>query len=456
MEFQIMSRLLTEQEIENILSFIKPRKGIPVESAMAVVNANKDRFRKQLRNQKVYPEIIPALKRELEKTYLASQIQPGECVGVICAQSIGEKQTQTTLNTFHKAGQSEKTMTAGVPRFQELLNATRKPRIVNHKIFFKRGNESIQELRKVVGHSIAGLTLADISVDIEVCLDKSEEPWYKSYKLLYDDSFAVHKHCISFKIDRNKLFDVKLSMDKIADIIHSKFDDLHCVFSPPEHGQFDIFVNTDSIDLPEDRILFVNSSNAVEVYIEECVQPNLENMCICGIEGITEVFYTKDNQEWFVETNGVNSRSISTQYVNYKNIMAHPDVDYTRTISNNVWDIYETLGVEAAREFLIEEFMSIMEGINTCHAQLLVDRMTHGGGISSITRYTLKKDESGPMGKASFEESMDNFLNAAAHGDVEPTKGVSASIVCGKRANIGTGMMELSIDLKKLPLATNF
>ena len=60
------------------------------------------------------------------------------------------------------------------------------------------------------------------------------------------------------------------------------------------------------------------------------------------------------------------------------------------------------------------------------------------------------------MGKASFEESMDNFLNAAAHGDVEPTKGVSASIVCGKRANIGTGMMELSIDLKSLPLATNF
>ena len=136
--------------------------------------------------------------------------------------------------------------------------------------------------------------------------------------------------------------------------------------------------------------------------------------------------------------------------------MAHPDVDYTRTISNNVWDIYETLGIEAAREFLIEEFMSIMEGINICHAQLLVDRMTHGGGISSITRYTLKKDESGPMGKASFEESMDNFLNAAAHGDVEPTKGVSASIVCGKRANIGTGMMELSIDLKSLPLATNF
>jgi len=447
-----MTRLLTASEIENILSFIKPKKGIPFESAKAVVDANKERFRKQLVSQKVYPQIIPALKKELEKVYRNSQIQPGECVGVVCAQSIGEKQTQTTLNTFHKAGQSEKTMTAGVPRFQELLNATKKPRIVNQRIFFKTGNETIQELRKTVGHSIAGVTLADISKDIEVCLNKPDESWYKPYKLLYSDSFSHHSHCISFKIDMNKLFEMKLTMEKIADIIHDRFDDLHCVFSPPEQAQIDIFVNTENIELPEDRILFVHADNAVEVYLEECVQINLEKMCLCGIEGISEVFYTQDNDEWFVETNGINSRSISTQYINFKNILAHPDVDYTRTISNNVWDIYETLGIEAAREFLIEEFMGIMEGINICHAQLLVDRMTHGGGIASITRYTLKKDESGPMGKASFEESMDNFLNAAAHGDIEPTKGVSASIVCGKRANIGTGMMELKVDLKKLPL----
>ena len=65
-----------------------------------------------------------------------SIIQAGESIGVICAQSIGEKQTQTTLNTFHTTGMSEKTMTAGVPRFQELLNATKKPNIVNHKIYF--------------------------------------------------------------------------------------------------------------------------------------------------------------------------------------------------------------------------------------------------------------------------------------------------------------------------------
>jgi DNA-directed RNA polymerase beta' subunit len=85
----------------------------------------------------------------------------------------------------------------------------------------------------------------------------------------------------------------------------------------------------------------------------------------------------------------------------------------------------------------------------------LVDRMTHNGTISSITRYTMKKEESGPMGKASFEETMDNFLNAAAEGDKEPTEGVSASIICGKRASIGTGMIKMSIDIAKLPKGVN-
>ena len=95
--------------------------------------------------------------------------------------------------------------------------------------------------------------------------------------------------------------------------------------------------------------------------------------------------------------------------------------------------------------------MEIMDGINICHATLLVDRMTYNGTISSITRFTLKKEDSGPLGKASFEETMDNFLLAAARGEKESTKGVSASIICGKQSNIGTGMVKVKIDIDKLP-----
>jgi len=448
-----MTRLLTEDEINNILDFIKPRKDIPLDSAMSVVESNKSNLRKQLVNQKVYPAVIPELKKIIENSYNSSLIQPGESVGVICAQSIGEKQTQTTLNTFHKAGQSEKTMTSGVPRFQELINATKKPRIVNHKIYFSDGNDTIEQLRDKVGHKIAGLTFLDISLSIKVEINKEPEKWYESFKVLYTDDFDKYSDCISIKLDMNKLFEFQLSIKDISDFIHEEYDDLCCVFSPPQNGQLDIFVDTSNIELPQERILFVDSVNAVEIYLEECVQPALESMNICGIEGIIEIFYIQENGEWIVETNGINSRTISMQYINYKKLLANPIIDPNRTISNNVWDIYEVLGIEAARTFLIEEFMAIMEGINKCHTYLLVDRMTYNGGIASITRYTMKKDESGPFGRASFEETMDNFLNASARGEVEPTEGISASIICGKRAFIGTGIMDLCVDLDKLPLS---
>ena len=446
-----MTRLLTPTEIDDILDFIQPTSDIPEETAMSVVIATKNKLREQLIKQQVYPSIIPKIKENIIKSFNESLIQAGESVGVICAQSIGEKQTQTTLNTFHKAGMSEKTMTQGVPRFQELLNATKKPRIVNNKIFFSTKNKSIEELRDIIGSNIVGLSFNDIAVSIETVIDKQDELWYDSYKILYGDLFSKHKNCISIKCNLNKLFEFKINLKNIADFIEEEYDDLYCVFSPSQLAQIDIFVDTDNIELPKDRILFIDTDNATTIYMEECVQPIVSTMNICGIEGITEIFYTQENDEWFAETNGINSRTITSQYINFKKLLSAKYVDFKRTISNNIWDIYEVLGIEAARQFLIEEFMSIMEGINQCHACLLVDRMTYSGNIASITRYTMKKDESGPFGRASFEETMDNFLNAAAQGEIEPTEGVSASIICGKRASIGTGMIDLCIDFNNLP-----
>lgn len=345
-------------------------------------------------------------------------------------------------STFHKAGQGEKGITSGVPRIQELLNATKTPKLVSCKVFFNEGNSTIQELRDTIGHSIVGLTFKDVIKSIKIMIDKEDEPWYESFKVLYNNNFVKYKDCISVKMNMDLLFEHKLSMKDIADLIYSEYDDISCVFSPTMFEQFDIFVDTSRIDLPEDRLLFIDSDNASIIYLEETVQPIIEKILICGIPGITNIYYSQEGDEWIIDTDGSN----------FKKILAHPKVDMSRVISNNVWDIYETLGIEAAREFLIEEYTSIMEGIAMCHTKLLVERMTYSGTISSISRYTMRKDEAGPMGKASFEESVDNFLKAASNGDIEPTNGVSASIICGKRANIGTGMMDIKIDIKNLPI----
>jgi DNA-directed RNA polymerase beta' subunit len=355
-------------------------------------------------------------------------------------------------DTFHKCGASEKTVTTGVPRFQELINATKKPRIVNNKIYFKAKPQEIEHIRDITNEKcIVGLTFSDITTTIQVCLDKEDEVWYDPYKILYNDEFSKYDNCISLTMDPEILYKYKITMSSIAEFIHEEYDDLFCVFSPDRYLRMDIFVDTTSIQLPDDKMSFITEDNIISVYMEECVLSTIENMSIRGIQGITDIFYTTDEQnEWFAETNGINSRSISSNYVNFKKLLSLPTVDETRTSSNNVWDIYEVLGIEAARAFLIEEFMSIMDGINPCHTCLLVDRMAHNGSIASITRYTMKKDESGPFGRASFEETMDNFLNAASRGETEPTEGVSASIICGKRSSVGTGMIDLKVDLDYL------
>ena len=446
-----MTHIITNEEIEFIIDFIKPQVGIPLDSAMSIVENNKERFRKQLRGQEVYTEIIPQLKGEIERNYFNTLVQAGESVGIICAQSIGEKQTQTCLNTFHSAGISNKTMTTGVPRFQELINVTKNPKMVNHKIYFNEGRDSIENLRNVVGHTITCLTLSDISKSITVEYNKEPEDWYEVYKVFYNDEFTRFKNCVIVKLNMGKLFENKLTIEKIATVISSEFSDLHCVFSPCQIGEIHIFVDTSDITLPEDRIMFINKENAVEIYLEECVVTTVSEIHVCGISSIEEIFYSQDDKtkEWLIETNAIPNKNANKLNA-YKKLLSLDHIDFTRTMSNNIWDIYEVLGIEAVKEFLIEEFTNIMDGINSCHTKLLVDRMLHGGGIASITRYTLKKDECGPMGKASFEESLDNFLNAGAAGIIEPTEGVSSAIICGKRANIGTGMVELKADFNKL------
>jgi DNA-directed RNA polymerase subunit A" len=355
-------------------------------------------------------------------------------------------------DTFHSAGASNKTMTTGVPRFRELIDATKNPKIVNNTIFFKKSCKTIQEIKKEVGNSITGLKFKDIIVKSYVQINKKSESWYDSFKILYSDRFSMFKDCVTFKVDKKKIYDNKLSLQQLAHFIEEEYDDLFCVFSPPEQGQIDVYVDTEQITLPEDRAVFIEEDNAISIYLEECVLSILENIYVCGIPAITEVFYTKKDGEWLVETNGINSKKISKQYSSFKKLLALPNIDYTKTISNNVWDIYEILDIEAARQFLIEEFTEVMgSGINLCHTSLLVDRMTHTGIIASITRYTLKNDEAGPCCKSSFEETLDNFLDAGAQGLVENTKGVSAAIMCGKRSEIGTGTSKITIDFDMLP-----
>ena len=311
-------------------------------------------------------------------------------------------------------------------------------------IYFNEKYKTIQELRHAIASSLVELTFLKISKSMEICMNKTPEKWYDTFQLLYKHEewyrdFTKYTDCICVDLNIDTLFEYKITCEQIARNLCKVYDDLVCIFSPIQLGKFYIYVDTTNVVLPQNRLLFIDASNCKNIYLEESVQPALEKIILFGIENIANLYYRETNGEWIVETDGSN----------YQAVLGLDFIDKTRTISNNIWDIYEVLGIEATREFLINEFCEIMDGINICHIKLLVERMTFQGTIGSITRYTMRKEDSGPLGKASFEETLDNFLKASASGEVEPTAGVSASIICGKRANIGTGMMDIIIDVDK-------
>jgi DNA-directed RNA polymerase beta' subunit len=149
--------------------------------------------------------------------------------------------------SVHKAGQNEKSVTAGVPRFQELLNATKNPKMVNCKIYFNEGNKTLKELRDTINHNLVCLTLKDIAQSIDIEMNKEKELWYEPFKILYNNGFELYKHCISIKLNKKMMFKYRIEIKDVAEIIESTYEDLHCVFSSQDISQLDIFFSLNNI-----------------------------------------------------------------------------------------------------------------------------------------------------------------------------------------------------------------
>ena len=432
---------LDECQVEDLISFITPNAHMPADTADFIVTRIKERYRKRLYNKEVYPAVLPYLREGMEREYYQAIIDPGTNVGIICAQSIGQNATQQNLDAFHRCGQK---VTAGVPRCEELMRATKKPKYVNSTVFFNTpANQSLTSLRDAIGNTIVGLTVKDISSSIISFTSPRYEPWYDQYEILFNDKeFRKFRCGLRISLNMKKMFEHKVKAKDIARIFQQECGDVAVVFSPPQTGIIDLYFDDSEITLPEDLREYAGEEEATTIYLEVCARPKVERTLVCGIRGITDMFFSKtEDGEWYINADGSN----------LKELLAHPLVDDERTSSNNVWDIFTVFGIEAARQFLIEEFGMLTSGINLCHSILMVDWMTHKGSINSVSRFTKRKEEMGPIGKASFEEPVAIFLEAGVYGKVDKTSSVSASTICGKIAKMGTGLPVIRIDLDNLP-----
>jgi DNA-directed RNA polymerase II subunit RPB1 len=384
---------------------------------------------------------------------------PGELVGIIAAQSIGEPTTQLTLNTFHLAGVAAKSnMTRGVPRVKELLKATDKPKATSITVYLKPEFRNNKDAVREVMQDLELTLLKDIVLksaiyydpkDAETVIEEDRDliNFYNMFEA-GDMNKLSSKWLLRLTFDRELMFNKNITMDDVNVILTDRFADSISITYSDYNSQ--------------KLIMRIRINQADSVYgdhlegLKKFQNNVLNSIIVRGVPGIRACTFRRYGD--MLEYDGsvykpVEQYIIDTDGANYGEILAHPAIDGTKLYSTNVHDMYEYLGIEATRQCLHTELRSVFEeaGVNYRHMGILCDVMTHKGKLMSIDRHGINKNNIGPLAKASFEETQEVLLKAALFGEVDPVVGVSANIMMGQPIRGGTGFSQIMLDEVALP-----
>jgi DNA-directed RNA polymerase II subunit RPB1 len=396
-------------------------------------------------------------------THMKSWVQPGDQVGIVAAQSIGEPATQMTLNTFHQAGVASKSaVTRGVPRLRELLKVTQNPKATSLTIYLKPEYRKNKDKAREVVQDLELTVLRNITDKVAIYWDEKDEKtvvkedaqlmsFYRQFEM-ETQSTTWSKWMLRLELNREEMFNRNISIQEVVSVIKVQFNnDINVVYSD---------YNSDNLVM---RIRLPNRDTDTASNLDEFTNLKkfqnklLNSIVIRGLPGIKAVTFRNDKQ--FVEMvegryQEVEQFVLDTDGSNFIKVMNHPAVDGTRVYSTNVWDIYEVLGIEATRAILFNEISGLFDsvGVNYRHLCLLCDVMTRFGRLMSIDRYGINKNDIGTLAKASFEETEKILLKAALFGEVDPVTGVSANIMMGQAIRGGTAFSQILLDDQALPV----
>ena len=421
--------------------------------------------------------IFDYIIEKVTKYFKQSIAHPGEMVGIVAAQTIGEIGTQMTLDSFHVSGtDAAVNATSGVPRLKELLSVSKNiktPTMFIHlkddisKIDITNGvvpDDLVEECKKNsinVKTNIEVIRLCDVVYKSEIYWDEGsltniedDKEFVSIYKLFSSETTEETSNLVlRLLIDKEKMlmYDLKM-IDLYTQIIMNYSKYLTCVFSDDNSDQLIMRIKLD-INSPHISTLCQSEDH---ITILKAIEYNLiYNMLVKGVKGIKKVSLKstrkaeydinegnfKDVLRWSLNTDGTNMKSL------FKDI----NVVYEKSRSNDIREIYNTLGIEAARKALVLELDNVIgEGaINYRHVSLLVDTMTNRGQLMSIDRHGINRSDVGPLAKCSFEETTDMLVNASIFSEYDQLNGVSANVMLGHKPPCGTGDFDIIIDEDK-------
>jgi DNA-directed RNA polymerase subunit A' len=323
--------------------------------------------------------------------YKKALMEPGEAVGIIAAQSIGEPGTQMTLRTFHYAGVKEQNVTLGLPRLIEIVDARRIPSTPIMTIYLmgnyrKSKDGAVEIARNIVYTSLENLASA-----------------------IYEDPVREN---IVVELNRSMMEDRAITMDELKDRLQ---------------------VQNAIVELTGDTVE-ITPKKAENM---KKLLGKIPSLHVKGVPDIKRVLVTEEHGEWVIRTDGSNLAKV----------LQVTGVDTSRTTTNNVHEIAKTLGIEAARNALVNEAKGVLEDqgldVDVRHVLLVADMMTSTGEVQQIGRHGISGKKASVLARAAFEITVPNIVEAAVKGESDPLEGVTENVIVGQSIPIGTGLVEL-------------
>ncbi len=360
-----------------------------------------NRIREKLSEEELEKEQLEYLLNKIYINFTNALVETSEPVGTVAAQSIGEPGTQMTLRTFHYAGVEEFSVTQGLPRLIEIVDARRFPSTPQMTIYLEKPYNESEDKAIDVHNRIEQIRIEQITHDVD--LD------FVNWNIVIN---LIPEICEKKGIEINEIPEILKRYKKKGTI---KREGTSIIIDP---GIEDL----QSLQKLREKIL---------------------KKVVKGIRGVKRGLLTPsdDGKEWIIKTEGTNMQSV----------IQIEGVDITRTVSNHIHEIEKLYGVEAARQMIIIEAQKVLEqqglDVDLRHLLILSDLMCYSGSIQSIGRHGISGSKSSVFARAAFEVTVNQLLDAGLYGEEERLLGIPENVIVGQISPIGTGRVSVMFDL---------
>ena len=389
------------------------------------------------------------------------------------------------FDTFHFAGVASKSnVTRGVPRIEEILSLSSDIKNPSLSIYLNPEDERSKEKAQTIMYMLEHTKLEEIVKGVQVCFDpddlnsliaedKETIEQYRAFENMVEEcneealqnaENEKSKWIIRMEMDPEVMLEKNITMDDVNFTLKNCFEDqVSCIYSDFNADKLifrirmnEVIKNGSGRGQNKAKVNPLDQSD--QIYILKNFQDQLlQNVVLRGIKGINKVILRKvvDNM---VENNGVYKKEdiwvLDTIGTNLIDVLGLNFIDNKRTLSNDIVEIYNVLGIEAARQAIYNELVEVVEFdgtyINFHNYSVLVDRMTYTEKLISIFRHGINNDNIGPIAKASFEETPEMFLKAARHAELDTLRGVSANVMCGQEGFFGTSAFQVVLNIEEM------